>query len=116
MGGPTQIKGMKDNKNINIYLHHAKNVFGILGINPETDNLMDLKKAIFKFYDISNPHMTVKHSQKKLAQQEPNNAFGVAITDIEMRIFMKMFKLSEKDYFQKSIGQRIVSDILKGKI
>jgi hypothetical protein len=115
MAGKTRIVDMVHNKNINIKLNDAELVFDKLRLDIERDNLMDLKKAIFKFYGISNPEMTVKHSQKTLAQQKPNNAYGVAITDSEIRIFMDMFGLTENDYFQESIGQRIVHDILASK-
>lgn len=106
---------MGSNKNIHIKLHEAPLVFSVLGIEPKTDNLMDVKKAIFKLYGISNPEIMVQSSRKTLSQQRPNHAYGIAITDWEMKRFMAIFSLSENDFFQESIGGRIVSDILGRK-
>ena len=113
MGGKKRIKDMGCHKDINIKLREAPFVFENLGIDPETDDLMDVKKAIFRFYKIPDPEILVQYPQKTLSRQTPNNAYGIPITDGEMRIFMKIFNLSEDDFFQESIGGRIVSDIFK---
>ena len=115
MGGKIRIKDMKSNKCINIPVGVAEEVFQKLGIDPKTSNLMGLKRAIFKLYGIAKPD-TEHSSRKTLFEQRPNNAYGIKITDEEIKKFMELFNLSEEDYFQESIGGRIVSDILNGNV
>ena len=116
MAGKIRIKDMGSNKNINIPIKVANEVFSKLGINPKESYLMDVKKAIFKLYRIPNPGMTVLNPEKTLYEQKPNNAYGIKITDKEMEIFMELFGLSDNDWFQESIGGKIVNDILSGQI
>lgn len=106
---------MGSNKNINIPIGVANEVFNKLGINPKESYLMDVKKAIFKLYRIPNPDITVLKPKKTLYEQRPNNAYGIKITDKEMKIFMELFGLSDNDYFQESIGGKIVESILSGQ-
>lgn len=115
MAGKIRIKDMGSNKNINIPIGVANEVFNKLGINPKESYLMDVKKAIFKLYRISNPDMTVLNPKKTLYEQRPHNAYGIKITDKEMKIFMELFGLSDNDYFQESIGGKIVESILSGQ-
>ena len=56
--------------------------------------------------------MTIYRSRKTLSEQTPNNAYGIPITDKEMHMFMRIIELTEADWFQESIGGRIVNDIL----
>ncbi len=116
MAGKKQIKDMGSNKNINISIKVAEEVFRKLGIDPKESCLMDVKKVIFELYGISNPEITVINSEKTLYKQTPNSAYSIKITDKEMRKFMKLFDLSENDWFQESIGRRIEKDILSGQI
>ncbi len=116
MAGKTRIRDMESNKNINIKINVANKVFRILGIDPKTQNLMDVKKAIFNLYGLQNPDITVCSSRKNLSKQTPNNAYGIKITDKEMRMFMDLFGLTEDDWFQESIGGQIVNDILNAKL
>ena len=102
---------MGDNKNINIRKRHAEKVFRKLNIDPRKNCLMDVKKAIFKLYGKFDPEITVPDPRKKLAEQTPNNAYGIKITTKEMREFMELFNLYEEDWFQ-DIGRRIVDEIL----
>ena len=53
---------------------------------------------------------------KRLFAQRPNNAYGIKITDEEIKKFMELFNTFEEDYFQESVGGRIVSDILNGNV
>ncbi|MBM4056477.1 MAG: hypothetical protein FJ264_17790 [Planctomycetes bacterium] len=115
MAGKTRIKDMKDNKCINIPLGVAEKVFQKLGIDTKTSNLMDAKRVIFNLFGLDDPY-TKYSSRKKLYEQRLNNAYGIKITDEEMKKFMKLFNLSEEDNFQESIGGRIVSDILNGNV
>ena len=116
MGGKTKIKNMGANRDINIKNRYALAVFKKLGINPSTNCLMDVKKAIFKLYNLDDPEMTVIESQKTLSNQKPNNAYGIAITVNETKKFMQLFGLTENDWFQESVGGRIVNDIMGKKI
>jgi|WetSurMetagenome_2_1015567.scaffolds.fasta_scaffold00682_11 hypothetical protein len=116
MGGKQRIKDMGRNKNINIKLNVANKVFSMLGIEPKTSNLMDVKKAIFKLYGISNPELTVHNSRLMLADQRPANAYGIKITDHELQILMELFGLTPDDWFQENIGGRITRDILNGTL
>ena len=116
MAGKIRIKDMGGNKNINIPIGVANEVFSKLGINPKESYLMDVKEAIFKLYRIPKPDMTVLNPKKKLYEQKPNNAYGIKITDKEMKICMELFGLSDNDWFQESIGEKIVNDILSGQI
>jgi predicted HNH restriction endonuclease len=77
---------------------------------------MDVKKAIFMLYGLNNSNLPIKSPHKTLAEQKPNNAYGVPINDQETKMFMKLFNLTEDDWFQESIGGRIVNDILTKKI
>lgn len=114
MTGPA-INKMMGNTNILIRNSDAEDVFRKLGIDPKVNYLMNVKKAIFKFYKIPKPEMTVRNSRKTLYEQRPNNAYGIKITDKEIRIFMELFELTENDPFQ-DISRRIVKDILNGRI
>lgn len=116
MAGRTPIREIKGNSNINIKLKDAPEVFRILGIDPKTSYLMDAKRAIWGLYGLGEPEITVRRAQKTLSEQRPNNAYGVKITRAEIQRFMELFGLTENDPFQESIGQRIVSDILTGKL
>ena len=75
-------------------------------------NLMDVKMAIFKFYNIPvSPTITIKKAAKTLAQQTPNNAYGIPITDEEIKLFMNRFGLNEDDEFT-AISKRIIQSVL----
>ncbi len=76
---------MGNNKNINIKNEDATTVFRKLGIDPATNYLMDAKRAIFKLYNLGEPELTVMAARKTLAEQRPNNAYGIKITDSEMK-------------------------------
>ena len=116
MAGKKRIRDMQSNKNIGIKINLADRVFNMLGIDPKTQNLMDVKRVIFNLYGLQNPEITVKSPRKTLSEQTPNNAYGIKITDKEMRLFMELFGLTENDWFHESISGRIVSDILDGKV
>mgnify|MGYP001604201817 CR=1 FL=1 len=113
-----KIKDMGDNTNINIKIRYSKAVFEKLNIDPQTSYLKDVKKAIFKLYGIPNPDMSrLSNPHKTLAEQKPNNAYGVWISWDEIRKFMHLFGLTENDRFQEGIGSgRIVNDILNKEI
>jgi len=112
MGGKTKIKDMDKNKNINIRIELSERFFKKLNIDPNTSYLMDVKKAIFAFYRLSSPDLSIKTPKKTLAEQRPNNAYGIPINDHELRIFMDLFHLTGDDWFQESIGGRITEEIL----
>jgi len=116
MGGKSKIRDLKDNKNINIRKKYAPAVFERLNIKPETSYLMDVKKAIFKLYKLGEPDITAMNPQKTLAEQRPNNAYGIKITDRELDKLMQLFGLTGDDWFQENIGGRITNDILSKKI
>src|SRR4030067_1610383 len=105
MTGPA-INKMMGNTNILIRNSDAEDVFRKLGIDTKVNYLMDVKKAIFKFYKFPKPEMTVRNPRKTLYEQRPNNAYGIKITDKEIRIFMELFELTENDPFQ-DISRRI---------
>ena len=73
---------------------------------------MDVNKVVCKRYGICKTTMTIYRSRKTLSEQTPNNAYGIPITDNEMHMFMRIIELTEADWFQESIGGRIVNDIL----
>ena len=73
---------------------------------------MDVNKVVCKRYGICKTTMTIYRSRKTLSEQTPNNAYGIPITDKEMHMFMRIIELAEADWFQESIGGRIVNDIL----
>lgn len=109
---PKTIREMGDNKNIRIPLEVSSRFFEKLNVNPDTSSLMDVKRAIFKFYDIKEePMMTIIDSRKTLAEQSPNNAYGIPIIDREVKIFMERFGLSEEDPFT-TISKRIIQNVL----
>jgi hypothetical protein len=89
----------------------ANRFFEKLGINPVTSYLMDVKKEIFKKYNLPEPVITIKNPKKTLAEQCPNNAYGICITKDEMLLFVKMFGLSGSDEYSE-ISRKIVSDVL----
>ena len=107
---------MGNNKNINIKNEDAPAVFRKLGIDPAAKYLMDVKRAIFKLYKFEEPELTIMAARKTLTEQRPNNAYGIKISDSEMKKFMELFGLTEDDYFQESIGGRIIKDILNNEI
>ena len=111
-----RIREMRDNKNINIKNEDAPTIFRKLGIDTATKYLMDVKRAVFKLYNLGEPELTVMAAKKTLAEQRPNNAYGIKISDGEMRKFMELFGLTKDDYFQENIGGRIVKDILNNEI
>lgn len=98
-------------KHIGIKLDYADEFFKKLKINPKTDYLMDVKKAIFNFYEFPTPIITIKSPRKTLEIQKPDNTYGIPITDKEGEAFLKVFNLSKHDRFTK-IRDRIVNDIL----
>jgi hypothetical protein len=113
MGGKTRIRDLGDNKNINIRLADSEAVFKKLQISPRTTCLMDVKKAIFKLYGLPAPETTNRDSRKTLSEQRPNNAYGIPISDNELKLFMEKFRLTEDDWFQKNICGKITDDILQ---
>lgn len=85
--------------------------FEKLGIDPKSSYLMDVKKAIFKCFNLPEPKITVNNPRKTLAEQIPNNAYGIPITRDEMEVFMKLFGLSSEDEYSE-INCRIEKHIL----
>jgi|GEM_PF-2624991 hypothetical protein len=116
MGGKKKICDIGKNKNINIPLEVSLNVFEKLGINPKTSYIMDIKKAIFRLYNLSNPDLSISSPRKTLEEQQPNNAYGVPINEEELNLFVQLFGLDKNDWFQESVGRRIVKDILNNPI
>ena len=112
MGGKTRIKDMGNNKNINIRNEDSEDVFRKLNIDPNKSYLMDLKNAIFLFYNLPKPEFIIRDPRKTLAEQNPDNAYGIPITDRELKLFMDLFDLTENDWFQENIGGRITRDLL----
>ncbi len=103
---------MGKHKDIRIPSEVSGRFFEKLGINKETGCLMDVKRAIFKFYNIpTSPAITIKKAVKTLAQQMPNNAYGIPITDEEIKLFMNRFGLNEDDEFT-AISKRIIQSVL----
>ena len=116
MGGKKRICDIGKNKNINIPLGVSARVFEKLGIDPKTRYLMDVKKSIFRLYNLPNPDLSISNPHKTLAEQQPNNAYGIPINDDELSLFVQLFNLNENDWFQESIGGRITRDILNNPI
>jgi len=116
MAGKRRICDMGENKNINILIAVSEEVFQKLGIDTHNRYLMDVKRAIFRLYDLDDPDLSITSPKKTLAEQHPNNAYGVPINDYEMCKLMELFDLDENDYFQESIGGRIVREILNSSI
>lgn len=116
MGGKKRICDIGKNKNINIPLEISTHIFEKLGIDPEISYLMDVKKAIFRLYNLPNPDLSISNPHKTLAGQQPNNAYGIPINDEELSIFVQLFNLNENDWFQESVGGRIMRDILNNPI
>jgi len=109
---PKKISEMGTHKDIRIPLEISNRFFKKLNINPATGYLMDVKRAIFKFYDIQEePVMTIARAQKTLLEQKPNNAYGIPITDREVRFFMERFGLSDEDEFT-AISKRIIQSVV----
>ncbi|OGW74576.1 MAG: hypothetical protein A2Z72_02200 [Omnitrophica bacterium RBG_13_46_9] len=109
---PKKISEMGAHKDIRIPLEVSNRFFENLNIDPETSYLMDVKKAIFKFYDIKEePVMTIMRATKTLAQQKPNNAYGIPITNGEVKLFMERFGLLEEDEFT-AISKRIIQSVI----
>lgn len=116
MGGKKRICDIEKNKNINIPLGVSEHVFKKLGIDSNAKYLMDLKRAIFRLYNLPDPDLSILNPHKTLSEQRPHNAYGVPINDNEVRLFMQLFNLNENDWFQENIGGRIVRDILNNPI
>jgi len=112
MGGKKRICDIGKNMNINIPIGVSARVFEKLGIDTKTKYIMDAKKAIFKFYNLPNPDLSISNPRKTLAEQQPNNAYGIPINGNELKLFMQLFNLNENDWFQENIGGRITQEIL----
>jgi len=85
--------------------------FQTLSIDPQTNYLMDVKRALFRRYNLPEPEITIRNPRKTLAEQRPNNAYGIPITEIEKERFVEMFGLSQDDEYSE-ISHRIERDIL----
>lgn len=116
VGGKKRICDMGKNKNINIPIGVGAQVFEKLGIDTKTRYLMDVKKAIFRLYNLSAPDLSISNPNKTLAEQQPNNAYGIPINDEELKLFMRLFNLTDDDWFQENIGGRITREILNNPI
>lgn len=109
---PKKISEMGAHRDIRIPLDISNKFFEKLGIDPNNKYLMDVKKSIFKFFNIEEePVMTILNARKTLSEQKPNNAYGIPITDKEIKIFMNRFGLSEEDKFMV-ISKRIIQSVL----
>ncbi len=99
------------NKNIRIPIKQGEHlvVFSKLCIDPEKSNLMDVKKSIFKIYG-RVAEITIQNSRKTIAQQKPDNAYSVPITQAECDFFMSKFGLNLDDY-SSDLNNRILEDI-----
>ena len=113
MGGKKRIRDIGKNMNINIPIGVSARVFEKLGIDLKTKYIMDAKKAIFRFYNLSDPDLSISNPRKTLAEQQPDNAYGIPINNDELKIFMRLFNLNENDWFQENIGGRITHEILR---
>lgn len=88
--------------------------FRKLGINPKKQNRIDVKKALFKLYSLKQPDLSVT-PRLTLAEQRPDNAYGVPLTKREHKIFMRLFNFAADDSFSK-ISHKIEEDVLNKRI
>ncbi len=102
--------------NIHIYNNVALNFFRKLNIDVNNSYLMDVKKAIFKFYNLPEPVIIIKKSRKTISQQKPNQSYGIPYTIEERELFIRKFGFDKSDpNVAEKINKKIISDIISSE-
>jgi len=102
---------------VNIEKRVAPKIFEKLGIDMKTSHLMNVKKVLWKRYGLPEPAELIYLPKKTLAEQEPNQSYGIPITPEERELLLRRFNITNPSprSAAKEINQKILDDILFGK-